>query len=92
MTRYRARRSRTRRWIEKILLLAGVAALGVWAWSVAGQAVYQDWGNWAFDRQVRGEPATVGEYLRSRLKTAGAATAAGAAGVRSACRPAARRE
>lgn len=68
MTRYRARRSRTRRWIEKILLLAGVAGLGVWAWSVAGQAVYQDWGNWAFDRQVRGEPATVGEYLRSRLR------------------------
>jgi len=67
MTRYRARRSRTRRWIERILLLAGVAGLGVWAWSVAGQAVYQDWGNWAFERQVRGERATIGEYLRARL-------------------------
>jgi len=44
-----------------------VAGLGVWAWSVAGQAVYQDWGNWAFERQVRGERATIGEYLRARL-------------------------
>jgi len=67
MTRYRARRSRTRRWIERILLLAGVAALGVWGWSVASKAVYQDWGNWAFDRQVRGEPATIAEYLRGKL-------------------------
>jgi sortase A len=68
MTRYRTRRSRARRWTEKILLLAGIAGLGVWAWSVAGRAVYQDWENWAFDRQARGELATVGEYVRSRLK------------------------
>ena len=67
MTRSRSRRSRTRRWIENILLLAGVAALGVWAWSIASKAVYQDWGNWAFDRQVRGEPATIQEYVRARL-------------------------
>src|ERR1051325_11922283 len=67
MTRSRVRRSRGRRWIERIFLLAGLAGLGVWGWSVAGKVVYQDWGNWAFERQVRGENARVMDYLRWRF-------------------------
>lgn len=67
MTNSRSRaRSKLRRWVEYTLLLAGVAGLSVWAWSVASKAVYQDWGNWAFDRQMRGESATVPGYLSAR--------------------------
>jgi len=67
MTKYTPRRSRARRWIENILLLAGVAALGVWVWAIASKAVYQDWANWVFDQQTRGETATLREYLRGKL-------------------------
>src|SRR5262245_36942064 len=67
MTNSRTRaRSRLRRWLEYTLLLAGIAGVSVWVWSVASKAVYQDWGNWAFDRQMRGESATIPEYWSAR--------------------------
>jgi len=55
--------SKSRRWIEKLLLLAGVIALGVWIWSMASHAVFQQWESFVFDRKVRGEPATIAEYI-----------------------------
>jgi sortase A len=67
MTKSRLRRrSKTRRWIETCVLLAGMVALGVWIWSIASTAVFQDWENWVFDREVRGESATIAEYLEER--------------------------
>jgi sortase A len=47
--------------------VAGLVGIGIWGWSVAGKTVYQDWGNWAFERQVHGEKARVTDYLRWRL-------------------------
>jgi sortase A len=55
-----------RRWLATLVLLAGVALLGVWVWSQVRGAVYQDWGNWAFDRTAHGQPATVREYLAEK--------------------------
>jgi sortase A len=55
--------SKRRRWIESFLVLAGVLAVGVWVWSVASNAVFQDWESWVFDRTVRGERSTIGEYV-----------------------------
>lgn len=55
--------SKTRRWVERLLFLAGILALGTWAWSVASNAVYQDWESWVFDHQIRGQQATIPDYL-----------------------------
>ncbi|HEV2448599.1 MAG TPA: class D sortase [Candidatus Sulfopaludibacter sp.] len=52
-----------RRWIEHLLLLAGTAGIAAWLFSFAGGAVFQDWENWVFDREMRQEPATVSAYL-----------------------------
>ena len=40
--------------------------LGVWAWSEMRTAVWQDWGNWVFNREIRQQSATVAEYLTER--------------------------
>ncbi|MBZ5618979.1 MAG: class D sortase [Acidobacteriia bacterium] len=40
--------------------------LGIWAWSLARTKVYQDWENWAFDREIRGERATIGGYVAEK--------------------------
>jgi sortase A len=58
--------SKRRRWIESFLVLAGVLAVGVWVWSVASNAVFQDWESWVFDRTVRGERSTIGEYVAEK--------------------------
>jgi sortase A len=64
MTKSRKRpKSRFRRWIENLLLVAGLIGVGVWGWSIASHAVFQDWESWVFDRESRGEPATVAGYL-----------------------------
>jgi sortase A len=55
-----------RRWAERAFLLMGVVCLGVWAWSLVRTGVYEDWENWAFDRQVRGERATIDQYLAQK--------------------------
>jgi len=46
--------------------VAGLVAIGVWAWSDIRSAVYQDWGSWVLDRRLRGEPATVSRYLNDK--------------------------
>ncbi len=55
-------KNKSRRWIENVLLLAGVIALGIWIWSVASNAVFQDWESWVFDREIRGEQPSITEY------------------------------
>jgi len=67
MTQARTQANRKRRrWIEKSLLLAGVIAVGIWVWSVVSSAVFQDWESWVFDRTVRNEPSTIGEYAAEK--------------------------
>jgi sortase A len=46
-------------WIEKMLLVAGLAALDVWLVSNADQAIYQAWQARRFDQELRGRTATV---------------------------------
>jgi sortase A len=58
--------SRLRRWIETLLLVAGIAGVTAYVGSRAIPAVWQDWESWTFDRNVHGENATVGEYLEDR--------------------------
>jgi sortase A len=57
---------RVRRWFELIFLLAGVAGVGVWLGSAITNAVWQNWENWVFDREVRGEPARLTDYLADK--------------------------
>ena len=64
MTKVRIRvTSKSRRWTEKAFFLLGVIALGVWVWSVASNAVFQDWESWVFDREIHGEQSTIYEYV-----------------------------
>jgi sortase A len=51
------RTSKTRRWIELALLLTGVIAVGIWAWSHVRMTVSQMWGNRALDHQIHGRSA-----------------------------------
>lgn len=60
------KRRRTRRWIANALLLIGVAALDVRIWSNAVTPFYQGWETWAFDREIRGTPAPISEYMAER--------------------------
>jgi len=55
----RRRTSKARRWIEVLLLLAGVIAIGIWAWSYMRMAVFQSWGNQVLDHRINGRSATV---------------------------------
>jgi sortase A len=52
-----------RRWIERLLLLSAMSALGIFLGSIARTAISQDWESRAFEREKRGEPASVGEYV-----------------------------
>jgi sortase A len=49
--------------MANVFLLAGVIALGVWAWSLVSNTVFQHWANWTFDREIRGQPTSVAGYL-----------------------------
>lgn len=61
------RKARGRRILEILLLAGGVAGVGIWAWSVMSQNVYEDWHNWAFEREMRNQPVNVMDYLRGKL-------------------------
>ena len=50
--------SKARRWIEVSLLLAGLIAVGIWAWSYVRMAVFQSWGNRVLDHRIASRPAT----------------------------------
>jgi sortase A len=60
-----------RRWIANLLLIAGAAAVGAWAWSNIRGAIYQRWENQAFERALRDHPApSVGNRAASPQVTA----------------------
>jgi sortase A len=66
MTNSKTGKGTIRRWIENSLLLAGVVGLSLWAGANAAPVIWQDWGNWVFDRQIRGEAATIAGYLAAK--------------------------
>jgi sortase A len=49
-------RNKARRWVEGILLAAGVAGLGVWLGANVVSTVWQAWANRVFDHEIREEP------------------------------------
>jgi sortase A len=55
----RRRTSKTRRWIEGLLLLVGLIAVGIWGWSYIRMAVFQSWGNRVLDHRANNQSATV---------------------------------
>src|SRR5580704_1354853 len=40
--------------IGKVLLSAGILAIGVWSWSVLRMTTYQSWEERAFEREIHG--------------------------------------
>jgi sortase A len=55
-----------RRSLERLFLIAGLAMIGVWAWSEVRYTLWQDWGNWAFERELRRQSATPVDYLKEK--------------------------
>src|SRR5579863_9010875 len=56
MTRRSSRAAgRKRRWIANLLLLAGIALVGVWAWSKLHTAIYEYFQNGKFERRKETE-------------------------------------
>jgi LPXTG-site transpeptidase (sortase) family protein len=67
MTKPKSRsRSRIRRWLENLLLFAAVVGLSAWAGANALPLIWQDWENWVFDQELRGEPAAIARYAASK--------------------------
>lgn len=67
MKRRRARAiGRRRKWAAAILFVAGLALVGLWAWSRVHEAVHQDWDNWVFDRTTHGQSANLRDYLADK--------------------------
>ena len=52
MSRSLRRRSRALKWLETLLLLAGLAGIGILVWSKVSETVYQKWADRSFQRQV----------------------------------------
>jgi hypothetical protein len=59
-------KNRIQRWIQNSLLVVGVVGLGLWAGANAAPVIWQDWGNWVFDQEIRGEAATITGYLAEK--------------------------
>ena len=69
MTRPQTRQETPNRFfafVRKTLLLAGIAGVGVWFGAAILPVLWQMWDGWAFDRQVRGEPATLVAFLAEK--------------------------
>lgn len=59
---------KTWRWVEKILLVTGLAAVDIWLLASADKAIYQAWEGWAFEQAIRGEPATAGAFVADKAR------------------------
>jgi len=59
-------RHRWRRRFASAFLVAGIAGIAVWAWSVGHEAIYEDWSNWSFDRQAARKSASWKDYVQDR--------------------------
>jgi LPXTG-site transpeptidase (sortase) family protein len=58
--------SKLRRWTERVFLLAGIGGMAVWAAAEALPVIWQDWGGWAFDRELAGKAPDVTTYISER--------------------------
>ena len=58
MRRRRTRRSKTRRWLEALLLLGGLTGVGIFAWSHLRMVIYQSRANRALEHQIQNRSAT----------------------------------
>lgn len=61
------RRSRSRRWLEAVLLIAGLVGIGVWTAGNGVSILGQDWGNWELENQLRGRISTVSGYVSAKV-------------------------
>src|ERR1700743_2777153 len=58
MTKSTARNgNKVRRWIEALLLVAGIAGLGVWCGEKAVSTIWEAWANHVFDVQLSESPS-----------------------------------
>jgi len=61
-----------RRVVGNTFGVVGLLAVGAWLASTADRVVYQTWHEWAFERQLQTEPATVGAFLEEeKLRAVG---------------------
>ncbi len=58
--------NKLRRRLERALLVAGTAGVTVWLCHLTMFTVGQSWDNWVFERQSRGETATVQAYVNEQ--------------------------
>lgn len=68
MVRIQPKRKRPSRraWLlfaRRVLLLVGVGAMGMWGFVQAETSLYQDYEEWAFERNLEGQPAKWQGYL-----------------------------
>lgn len=57
-----------RRWIERLLLVAGFAAVCVSLGFYARNAIWQTWDNWVFEQEVHGESGSLTEQVVISVK------------------------
>jgi len=53
----RRRTSKGTRWLEVILLVAGLTGVGIWVWSHVRMAVFQSWAKHALEQQANKRPS-----------------------------------
>lgn len=61
-------KSAVRLWTERILLLAGIGGIAVWAVAELLPIVWQDWAGWSFDREVAGRTSSLADYVTERAR------------------------
>ena len=61
------------RWL---LMLCGLACLGLYGYSLANEHIYQVYENWAFDQQIAGRTVSFTDWLRERTPLGGYMTPA----------------
>jgi sortase A len=63
--RPRSRHQPVLRALRVLFLLAGLAGIGYYGYSLADQYVYQAYANWTFDQEIAGHHVTFIDYLRA---------------------------